>query len=50
MRTAVDVHNLAGDERFMEEATTDLWEIAPESATKVGHPAPFHRLLTKRLA
>ena len=23
------------------EATTDLWEIAPESATRVGHPAPF---------
>ena len=27
-------------DEFME-ATTDLWEIAPESATKVGHPAPF---------
>ena len=27
-------------EEFME-ATTDLWEIAPESATRVGHPAPF---------
>ena len=23
------------------EATTDLWEIPPESATRVGHPAPF---------
>lgn len=23
------------------EATTDLWEMPPESATKVGHPAPF---------
>lgn len=27
-------------DRFME-ATTDVWEIAPESATRVGHPAPF---------
>ena len=31
------------------EATTDLWEIAPESATKVGHPAPFPVELPKRL-
>jgi len=23
------------------EATTDLWEIPPESASRVGHPAPF---------
>ena len=23
------------------EATTDLWELPPESATRVGHPAPF---------
>src|SRR5690606_687489 len=26
-------------DEFME-ATTDLWEISPESATRVGHPAP----------
>ncbi len=31
------------------EATTDLWEIAPASATKVGHPAPFPVELPKRL-
>ena len=31
------------------EATTDLWEIAPESATKVGHPAPFPVELPQRL-
>jgi site-specific DNA-methyltransferase (adenine-specific) len=31
------------------EATTDLWEIAPESATRVGHPAPFPIALPKRL-
>lgn len=31
------------------EATTDLWEIPPESATRVGHPAPFPIALPKRL-
>jgi len=31
------------------EATTDLWEIAPESARRVGHPAPFPVELPKRL-
>jgi site-specific DNA-methyltransferase (adenine-specific) len=31
------------------EATTDLWEIAPESATRVGHPAPFPVALPRRL-
>jgi site-specific DNA-methyltransferase (adenine-specific) len=35
-------------EEFLE-ATTDLWEIAPESATRVGHPAPFPVELPKRL-
>lgn len=29
-------------------ATTDLWEIAPESATRVGHPAPFPVALPQR--
>ena len=31
------------------EATTDLWEIPSESATRVGHPAPFPVELPKRL-
>jgi DNA modification methylase len=31
------------------EATTDLWEMPPESATRVGHPAPFPVELPKRL-
>jgi site-specific DNA-methyltransferase (adenine-specific) len=31
------------------EATTDLWEIPPESATRVGHPAPFPVDLPRRL-
>ena len=40
-------HSLTRDE-FMD-ATTDLWEIAPESATRVGHPAPFPVELPERL-
>jgi DNA modification methylase len=31
------------------EATTDLWEMPPESATRVGHPAPFPVELPQRL-
>jgi site-specific DNA-methyltransferase (adenine-specific) len=31
------------------EATTDLWEMPPESATRVGHPAPYPVELPKRL-
>jgi site-specific DNA-methyltransferase (adenine-specific) len=37
---------------FMDDfvdATTDLWEIPPESATRVGHPAPFPVELPRRL-
>ena len=37
-----------GREEFLE-ATTDLWEIPPESATRVGHPAPFPVELPERL-
>ncbi len=39
--------SLTSDE-FME-ATTDVWEIASESATRVGHPAPFPVELPERL-
>lgn len=39
--------SLTRDE-FME-ATLDLWEIAPESARRVGHPAPFPVELPERL-
>jgi DNA modification methylase len=35
-------------DEFMD-ATTDVWEIPPESATRVGHPAPFPVALPKRL-
>jgi DNA modification methylase len=31
------------------DATTDVWEFGPESATKVGHPAPFPVELPRRL-
>ncbi|MGH2720498.1 MAG: DNA-methyltransferase [Actinomycetota bacterium] len=35
-------------DEFME-ATTDVWEMPPESATRVGHPAPFPTSLPERL-
>ena len=35
-------------DEFME-ATIDLWEIPPEMATRVGHPAPFPVELPQRL-
>ena len=35
-------------DEFME-ATTDVWEIPTESATRVGHPAPFPVELPQRL-
>ena len=39
--------SLTRDE-FME-ATLDVWEIAPESAKRIGHPAPFPIDLPERL-
>ncbi len=38
---------LTGDE-FLE-ATLDVWEMAPESASRVDHPAPFPVALPQRL-
>ena len=35
-------------DEFME-ATTDIWEIAPERASRVNHPAPFPVELPERL-
>ena len=35
-------------EEFMD-ATIDLWEIPPEMATRIGHPAPFPVELPQRL-
>ncbi len=48
-RTGHGSHGVAtvpGDE-FME-ATLDVWEIPAESATRVGHPAPFPVALVER--
>lgn len=35
-------------EEFLQ-ATLDVWEIPPESATRIGHPAPFPVALPRRL-
>jgi site-specific DNA-methyltransferase (adenine-specific) len=43
---APGVATIPGDE-FME-ATLDVWEIPAESATRVGHPAPFPVALVER--
>ncbi len=40
--------NSIGAREFME-ATMDVWEIRPASATRVGHPAPFPVELPQRL-
>ena len=37
-----------GDDEFMA-ATLSVWQIAPESARKVGHPAPFPVELAERV-
>ena len=37
------------DTREFMEATMDVWEIRPASATRVGHPAPFPVELPRRL-
>jgi site-specific DNA-methyltransferase (adenine-specific) len=37
-----------GKDRFLD-LTLDLWEFPPESATRVGHPAPFPKELPARL-
>jgi site-specific DNA-methyltransferase (adenine-specific) len=45
--TLPSVATISADE-FME-LTTDVWELPPESATRVGHPAPFPVELPRRL-
>lgn len=45
-RGLASVSTITADE-FME-ATLDVWEIAPESATRVNHPAPFPVALAER--
>ena len=41
-------YRTANADEFMD-ATTDVWYIPPESATRVGHPAPFPVELPERL-
>ena len=41
-------YRTANADEFMD-ATTDVWFIPPESATRVGHPAPFPVELPERL-
>jgi len=40
--------NTISKEEFMA-ATLDVWDIAPESAKRIGHPAPFPVALPQRL-
>jgi site-specific DNA-methyltransferase (adenine-specific) len=40
--------NSVNSDEFMA-ATLDVWDIPPESARRVGHPAPFPRELPERL-
>jgi DNA modification methylase len=49
-RAATDLPHVAtpSADEFME-ATLDVWELAPESARRVGHPAPFPVELPQRL-
>jgi DNA modification methylase len=49
-RAVADLPHVATSsaDEFME-ATLDVWELAPESARRVGHPAPFPVELPQRL-
>ncbi|HUY64502.1 MAG TPA: site-specific DNA-methyltransferase [Acidimicrobiales bacterium] len=42
-------HGISTTKDEFVEATTDVWEMAAESATRVGHPAPFPLQLPLRL-
>ncbi|HVM39686.1 MAG TPA: site-specific DNA-methyltransferase [Acidimicrobiia bacterium] len=47
-KAGLPFQNSITKEEFME-ATLDVWQIAPESARRVGHPAPFPVELPRRL-
>lgn len=47
-QTALPTASTIGKDRFLD-LTLDLWEFPPESATRVGHPAPFPKELPERL-
>lgn len=44
----IPADSISADE-LMEATTTNVWEISPESARRVGHPAPFPVELPERL-
>ncbi len=46
-REALPSRSTIGKDRFLD-LTLDLWEFPPESATRVGHPAPFPVELPRR--
>jgi len=47
-RRGLPFESTIGRDEFMQ-ATLDVWEIPPERATRVGHPAPFPVELPERL-
>ena len=47
-RLGLPYENTISKEEFMA-ATLDVWDIAPESAKRIGHPAPFPVALPQRL-
>jgi DNA modification methylase len=47
-RTGPPARSTIGKDSFLD-LTLDLWEFAPESASRVGHPAPFPVELPRRL-
>ncbi len=40
---------LLASQEFFTELAQDLWRVPPESASRVGHPAPFPEALAERL-
>jgi len=46
-KAGLPAHSTIGKDRFLD-LTLDLWEFPPESATRVGHPAPFPVELPRR--
>jgi DNA modification methylase len=47
-REGLPSQDTIGNDKFLD-LTLDLWEFPPESATRVGHPAPFPVELPERL-
>lgn len=47
LKAGLPAHSTMSVDEFME-ATLDVWEFQPESATRVNHPAPFPVALVER--